>query len=57
MFPILLEGGLTFSAVFSEFKTAFGEVIIFFGTNTVFLALIGLSVGAIAVGTVVKIIR
>lgn len=57
MNPVLLEGGLTFSQVFTEFTSAFNTVIAFFSTNTIFLALVALPLGAFAIGCVIKAIR
>ncbi len=57
MFPITLDSGITFSTLFNEFTSVVTSVWSFFSTNTVFLVLIALPVGALAVCTVVRLFR
>lgn len=54
---ILLDGGLAFADVWSAFTSAFSSAVTFFAAQPVFLAIIGVPVGAFVVGTVVKSIR
>lgn len=53
---ILLDG-LAFSDVWTQFIGAFSSATSFFQSQPIFLALIGIPVGAFVVGTIVKTIR
>lgn len=55
--PVTAEGGLSFSSLWTEFVTDFGLVSSFFSSNPIFLAIIGLPIGAFAIGCIVKAIR
>lgn len=52
-----IADGLSFSDVWSQFTSAFSSVTSFFQAQPIFLALIGIPVGAFVVGTIVKTIR
>lgn len=49
--------GLAFADVWSVFTSAFSSAVSFFSAQPIFLALIGVPVGAFVVGTIVKTIR
>ncbi len=54
---VLLEGGLSFSALWSAFTSAFTSAVAFFSDQPIFLTLIGVPIGAFVVGTIIKSIR
>lgn len=53
----IIADGLAFTDVWNSFTSAFGSAVTFFSAQPIFLALIGVPVGAFVVGTIVKTIR